>query len=236
MSMKGTKQLMKQYPMQAGGWDSLSTDWAMSLITDWTQYKFGDSTFFYQADYIDLTGMTMEELTIQLQGIALQRPYEPILAGLGGEVWTKPVQLHCWITSTSIDIERYLRVAASGSFPSFFAHDSGGTSDKASALDWTNLMFGETVTYSTNSNIGLTGTGFMVPLYSKLYGSNEPSANDKLYIYTAWRIAEDAAIPAASLTLPEIRVAIAAEIYEEKELAWIERMRRSYVQQSKIGL
>jgi len=236
MSMKGSKQLMKQYPMQAGSWDSVATDWAMSLITDWTQYKYGDSTFFYQEDYIDLTGMTMEEMTIQLQGIALQRPYEPILGGLGGEVWAAPVQLHCWITSTAIDMEVYLRNAASGRFPSFFSRDSGCVSAKASALDWTNLLFGETVTYSNNSNIGLTGTGYLVPLYSKLYGSNEPSANDKLYIYTAWRVANDVTIPAAGLTLPEIRVAIAAEIFEEKELAWIERMRRSYVQQSKIGL
>jgi len=236
MSMKGTKQLMKQYPRQAGVWDGTLAEWSMLLKTSWEQYKSGDSTFFYQQDYIDLTGMTMEELTIQLQGIALQRPYEPILAGLGGEIWTKPVQLHCWITSTPIDIERYLGQAATGSFPSFFAYDSALAATKKSALDWTNLLFGETVTYSTNSNVGLTGTGFMVPLYSKLYGSNEPSANDKLYIYTAWRITEDSAIPGASLSLPEIRVAMAAEIYEEKELAWIERMRRSYVQQSKIGL
>jgi len=228
MSMKGNKQLMKQYPNLIGSWDSSTAAWSITSKTSWTQYKSGDSTFFYQSGYFDLTGMKLEDLTIQLQGVAVQRPFEPVIGGLGGEVWDMPVQLNCWITSKPFaDFERQMRRAALGYYPSF---DGADVLSEGHGTDWSNLVFAETTTYSSNSNVGLTGHGYMAPLYTKLYGSNEASANEKLYVYVFWRVAADILVPAGSCWLPELRIAVAAEIYAEKELAYIERMRRSYVQ------
>jgi len=229
MSMTGNKQLMKQYPTVQASWTSEGGVWDTSEKNSWTQYDALNNTFFYQEGYFDLTGMKLEDLTIKLQGIAMQRVYEPVVGGFLGQAWSEPVQLHCWITSAPLQgnaaytgIELALRRATTGEYPSFDASD----------LDWTNLLFAESTTFSSNGNIGLTAKGWMTPLYTKLYGSNEPSANEKMYVYVAWRIADDSAMALATMTLPELRVAVAAEIFEEKELAYIERMRRSYVQQN----
>jgi len=227
--MTGQKQLMKQYPMIGGSWTAEGGDWTTTEKTSWTQFDNLNNTFFYQEGYFDLTGMKLEDLTIKLQGIAMQRVYEPVVGGFLGQAWSEPVQLHCWITSAPLQgndtysgIELACRRATYGHYPSFDESD----------LDWMNLLFGESTTFSSNGNVGLTGKGYMTPLYTKLYGSNEPSANEKMYVYVMWRIADDPLMPLATCYLPELRVAVAAEIFEEKELAYIERMRRSYVQQN----
>mgnify|MGYP006865021611 CR=1 FL=1 len=229
MSMTGPKQLMKQYPLLGAAWTAPEANWTPTAETSWTQYDTLSNTFFYQEGYFDLTGMKLEDLTIKLQGIAMQRAYEPVVGGFLGQAWAEPVQLHCWIPSSPLvgndtytGIELACRRAIYGEYPSF----------PASKLDWTNLLFAESTMFSSNGNIGLTSKGFMTPLYTKLYGSNEPSANEKMYVYVVWRIADDPLMPLATCTLPELRVAVAAEIFEEKELAYIERMRRSYVQQN----
>lgn len=218
MSMTGQKQLSKEFSLIGGTWNGLA--WTFNTAPGWTEYISGMNTFLYQKTFIDLSGMTLEDLTIQLDGVANQRAYEPVIGGAFGETWAAPVQLNVWITSDAIDMEGALTAAALGNYP--------GMLD--SELDWTNLMFGETITFSSNSNVGLSSNGFMAPLYTKLYGSNEPSANSKLHVYVAWRIGSDAAVGLASATLPELRIAMAANIFEEKELAYLERQRRSYVQ------
>jgi len=170
---------------------------------------------FVYRTYIDLSGWTREDLTTFTQGVDIQKPLIPVFAGVVPNLFEFD-----YITTRKITDDELTSIGLTGSVPSF----SGNT------LDLMQMVYGESSSYAINAQV----SGTYVQVAQELFGSGNPVATDKLH-WTRHMIV-GAAAPASVLQIYPTNLIVQALTVEEKDLVWMERLRRSYVLQDQADV
>jgi len=161
--------------------------------------------------YIDLAGWTKEELTTFVQGVDIQKMKTPfgVIANSYPLVWEYDI----------LSTRRIALTELTSGIPGFI----GGPS----TIDLQSIVYGESRTYAENATI----PGTYVTTDRETFGTGDPVATDKLH----WtRIIRFSVAGAATLKVYPANLVVQAVTAKEKDLVWMERLRRSYVLQGEI--
>lgn len=171
---------------------------------------------------IDLAGLSSEERTLFFEANILQRPRSymaPILSPVAG------ITLTDQIVVSSVPLEDYDTALLPHGYSGMFAGFNQSTDE------FNQTLLGEGVQIVQNSTILQ-----MLPVAdSYSFGSNEPTAASKLYLYR-WIILDQAGVPAVgdNLNIPPVRYVGIGVSGKEDDLVYIERLRRSYEAQRPV--
>jgi len=204
-------QLYKQIPGSTivSVFESPSVWTSTTAINGWEglSITYGLGTVWGAAyrTYIDISGWSKQELTTFVQGIDIQKSQSPInLSGGTPIVWEFD-----FITTRRLTTNEITDVLAQpGYLPS--------------TLDLMQLIYGEKRDYATNVQV----PGAYITTSNENSGSGNPSAMNKLhwtrlYVFPS-PISDTVDIFPTNLIVQALTV-------EEKDLVWMERLRRSYV-------
>jgi hypothetical protein len=160
--------------------------------------------------YIDLAGWSAEELTTFVQGVDVQKMRTP-LGGGQPIVWE-----YDFLTTRKIRIEE---IAFFPMVPGFL----GGPSN----LDLIQCVYGQSRQYAENQQIA----GTYVTVDNATFGTGDAVATDKLH----WtRLIVFLNVGAGSLQIYPANLVISATTAREKDLVWMERLRRSFVLKGRV--
>jgi len=173
--------------------------------------------------YIDLSGWSKQQLTTFTQGVDIQTSLMPRATTLG------ILEITCLdiITSrrlTDDEISDWALAGISGDPPGFLENTT----------DLMQVIYGERTTFAQNSNVvGLAGALY-VTIDKETFGSGNPTAMDKMH-WTRVYWLNGSNVPSPEdiqvIGLPASNLIVQALTVEEKDLVWMERLRRSYVLQ-----
>jgi len=165
--------------------------------------------------YIDLAGWTKQELTTFVQGIDIQKQQMPIPITSGGisNLW----EFDFITTRRLTDAEL-----------TSWGTDSGVPGFLPSTCDLMEVIYGERMSYGENQTIPLT----YIQLGGETFGSGNPTAMDKMH-WTRLYIMPSVT-PGTQLIICSTNLIVQALTVEEKDLVWMERLRRSYVLQGEL--
>jgi len=177
---------------------------------------------FCQRLTIDLGGLSNQERTLFFEANLLQRPrsYIPYqlnpLAGLS---------VTDQIVVSSVPLEDYDTAVLPDAFSGMFAGFNQSTDE------FNQTILGEGVQVVQNSNI----LHILPVTDSYSFGSGEPTATSKLYLYRWISINASGPLdPGDHFTIPAIRYLGIGISGKEKDLVYIERLRRSYEAQNVV--
>jgi len=182
------------------------------------------NTFPYLVNrqYIDLAGWSKEELTTFTQGVDFQHSRRPRSTSIG----ILEVTVVDILTTRRLDDDE---INSWG----FLGTDLPGFLD--STVDLMQVIYGERTTMvGTNTMApGLAGTVY-VTIGSESFGSGVPCATDKLH----WTrvIWANGSGDSEFLSIAATNLVIQAVSAKEKDLVWMERLRRSYVLQDQADI
>jgi len=164
--------------------------------------------------YIDLAGWSSQDLTTFTQGIDIQKQMIP-LKTIGSLGMLKIYEFDFITTRRLTDTE--LSPGSLLDMPGFIE----------STVDLMELIYGERMEYGSNLSI----PGSFVQISGETFGSGNPTAMDKLHwtrlvVFDSPTELDTGAIFATNLVVQAMTV-------EEKDLVWMERLRRSYVLQGR---
>jgi len=165
---------------------------------------------FVARTYIDISAWTAQELTTFTQGIDIQKQLIPVFTGTIPNVWELD-----YITTRRITDDELTELGNDNSLPSFHS----------STLDLMEMIYGERLSYSFNTQVA----GSLIQVGEERFGSGNPTAMNKIH-WTRHIIIPGAA-PASTLQVYPTNLIVQALTVEEKDLVWMERLRRSYVLQ-----
>jgi len=168
--------------------------------------------------YIDLAGWTKQDLTTFTQGVDFQHALMPRALSLGIlEVTCLDIITTRRLTETEISD---WGVAGIGGDPPGFLDNT---------VDLMEVIYGERTTFAQNNNIlGLAGALY-VTIDKETFGSGNPTAMDKMHWTRIYWL--NGSGDTEVITLPATNLIVQALTVEEKDLVWMERLRRSYVLQ-----
>jgi len=183
------------------------------------------NTFPYAVNrtYIDLAGWSAQDLTTFTQGVDVQLALMPRSLTLGIlEVTCLDILTTRRITND--EINNWGLPGTGGDPPGFIEN----------TMDLMEVIYGERTTFAQNNNIiGLAGALY-VAIDKETFGSGNPTAMDKMHWTRVYWLngsgdTEVIIIPAANLIVQALTV-------EEKDMIWMERLRRSYVLQDQVDV
>lgn len=163
--------------------------------------------------YIDLSGWSRESLTTFTQGIDIQNEFLPSYVGVAPNLWVVD-----YISTRELTNKELTRLGTDGTLPGF-ANNTG---------DLMQIIYGQNLQLATNAQVSVT----YVQVGSGTFGSGNPTAMNRMH-WTRHVICA-AAAPGATVIIWPTNLIVQALTVEEKDLVWIERLRRSYVQQGEI--
>tara|TARA_R110000751_G_C13763368_1_gene479419 strand:+ start:429 stop:1082 length:654 start_codon:yes stop_codon:yes gene_type:complete len=205
------RQLFKQ---MAGGYGSVIIDeGSITSATvngegwEYIPQDHGNFVGYVNRQYIDLAGYTLDELTTFVNGVDIQRDKDPT----GFEADLPIVWEYDLITTRRIRNDE---------LGSLFQSPPGWLSQ---TVDLQEVIYGETKTHAFNANVLATA----VSTKQSTFGSGNASAADRLHwtkIYLLGTVGN------ALFTYFENNLAVQAITAKEKDLVWMERLRRAYTQ------
>lgn len=163
--------------------------------------------------YIDLAGWSREQLTTFTTGIDIQNELVANYVGVVPNLW-----IIDYISTRRLTDTELTRFGTNASLPGF-AENTG---------DLMEIIYGRTQQLSVNAQISLT----YVQVSGSTFGSGNPTAMNRMH-WTRHVITPGAAEDSHAIIYPA-NLIVQALTVEEKDLVWIERLRRSYVQQGEI--
>jgi len=201
---------------EESGWATLPSIYPTS---SWEQLG---PTSFCQRLSIDLGGLSSRDRTLFFEANILQRPraYIPYqLNPLAGLSVTDQIVI------SSVPLEDYATAVLPDAYAGMFAGFNQSTDE------FNQTILGEGVQVVQNSNI----LHILPVTDSYSFGSGEPTATSKLYLYR-WILinASGPLNPGDHFTLPPIRYLGIGISGKEKDLVYIERLRRSYEAQNVV--
>lgn len=172
----------------------------------------GSNNTFYQATEIDITGLTVQELTFFPTSGSVHRG--PINLGLGTGIISEQIL----VTITPIQSAR-----VPPSPGQMFMRPFG--LDLADEMEFQNILWGRAWTW--NANTALPGN-FGVPVNITDLGSGSPTNGDTLYVYRFISVTGFTAGAGRFAEVGAARVILTGQLREEPEFQQIMRLRRSY--------
>jgi len=158
--------------------------------------------------YIDLSGYAMDDLTTFVQSVDIQKSRDPL--GTGQQL----VWVYDFLTTRRITTEELSNFTA-GEIPGFVE----------STVDLMEMIYGEHQTLALNAQI--PGT-FITTMVDTL-GSGNASAADRLH-WTRVYVMAPPAVGTCTLTIYSTNLVSQAITGKEKDMVYIERLRRAYTQ------
>jgi hypothetical protein len=208
-------QLVKQAPMnemnltyEGSSLDTVTgTNGWTGLISDNGLYPIG----VYRT-YFDLAGWSREDLTTFVQGVDIQKSHMPLQVVQNSLTLVQEIDILSTRRITDAEITAWRE------YPGFLP----------STVDIMQVTYGETVEYAENGNI----PGTYVRVSAGTFGTGDPTAMDKLHwtrIYPCVNQLAD-----TGLVIYPTNCVVKAITAQEKDLVWMERLRRSYVLQGGV--
>jgi len=191
--------------------------------TSWEYHPLTTSGQTYQAfvnrQYIDLAGWSAEELTMFTVGVDIQKDGTPFATNIACPLIT----VYDYLTTRKITDNEIAQLYPAGVTPSFLD----------STLDLMQCIYAERQSLAINQQVG----GTYINVDGATFGSGNPSAQDKLHwtriILTTFSGAEE---PNGNLRVSSTNLLVQATTDKEKDLVWMERLRRSYVLQDQADI
>ena len=160
--------------------------------------------------YIDLAGWSAEDLTTFIQGVDIQKQGIPVR----GDNTQGMVNLYEFdflttrkLTTTELD------PANLKDLPGFLENTG----------DLMEVIYGERMEYAVNATVGFT----YVQISGETFGSGNPTAMDKLH-WTRLVVANNNLQNLDDIGVFSTNLVVQAMTAKEKDLVWMERLRRSY--------
>jgi len=209
-------QLMKQVGLAT---ISYSSDYPTtpSTITGegWNIHQFGTAyAQAYWQGYIDLAGWSAQDLTMFTQAVDIQKSQMTRNNGLPGSVpMVKEIDI---LTTRKLTRDEILELST---LPGF----------EGNTVDLMEVIYGLRRTLVFNTNIA----GEFVVADVETFGSGNATAMDKLH-WTRMILVTLEPAPGAELFVYPTNLLVAALTMQEKDLVWLERLRRSYVLQGAV--
>ena len=167
----------------------------------------GAGEAFIFRTYVDLSGFTIEDLTTFVQGVDIQKGLIPLKTGAMQGLYEFD-----FLTTRRMSVAELSNLFG---LPGFMG----------STVDLQEVIYGERMIYGENANT----PGTFVQISGEAFGSGNPSAADKLH-WTRLIFFHQAAKDDTAVIYPT-NLVVQAITAEEKDLVYIERLRRSYTQQ-----
>ena len=188
----------------------------------WTYHPQTANGQTYQAfanrSYIDLAGWTAQDLTTFTTGIDIQKDKIPLVV-LPSGVSCQLIWVYDFLTTEQITDAELSVISATT--PGFLP----------STVDLMQVIYGEQQSLALNSNI----PGTYITVAADTFGSGNPTASDKLHwtrvIITTLGGADD---KTGAVGIQPTNLIVQAATMEEKDLVYMERLRRSYVTQGEL--
>jgi len=205
------RQLYKQIPNSQFAYQG--TPGASVATNGWEAIQTGAGlVYFVYRSYIDLTGWSKQELTTFIQGVDIQKQALPILQGqaLG-------LNEHDILSTRRLtDDECELAMNGPGFIPS--------------TMDLMQVIYGEVTQLANNTTI----PGTFIKINQETWGSGVPCATDKIH----WTRIYYAHVPVDGdiFNIHPTNLVVQAVSAKEKDLVWIERLRRSFVLQDEADV
>jgi len=168
--------------------------------------------------YIDLSGWTRQDLTTFTQGVDIQKMDTP-LRNIAATGMTNIYEFDILSTRRLTDDE--CSIADGTHFvPGFLP----------STVDLMEVIYGERMEYGVNATVGFT----YIQISGETFGSGNPTAMDKLHWTRIYVFFNNVTLD--SVTVFPSNLVVQAMTVEEKDLVWMERLRRSYVLQDQADV
>jgi len=210
------RKLIKQVGATSIGFNFTSQ--TTSLVSNGWSVVWNTMPYAINRSYVDLAGYTQQELTTFIQGVDFQ--VETLLrANSVGIIEVTWLDILSTRRLSDAELSNWAIPGVTGDVPGFLD----------STVDIQEVIYGERTTLAQNANIpSLVGAKYVI-LDRETFGSGNASAADRLhwsrvYWLNGFGIDEAIMIPAANLVSQAVTV-------KEKDLVYIERLRRSYTQQ-----
>jgi len=170
--------------------------------------------------YIDLDGWAKQELTTFTQGIDIQKQHTPQRSLTATGMVTADGYDYITtrrLTNAEIDLDPSLG-GFNNNLPGFIGN----------SVDLMEVIYGERMQYAVNQTVGFS----YVQVSGETFGSGNPTAMDKMHWTRVFYIF--APVNLDALAIFPTNLVVQAMTVEEKDLVWIERLRRSYVLQGEL--
>jgi hypothetical protein len=208
------RQLIKQIPAMAGVLN-LNEDTATSLLgSGWEVVTHGsfDMALVWRG-YIDLAGYTQDDLTFFSQAVDVQEN-GIALAGTGITLTT----IVDMVTTRRINNDEVYPINSNG-----FINPAPG--NKLPGLDIQEVVYGNQRVFTQYS---ATNAG-LLQLFGSTFGSGNPTASDRLHITRV--VVPTGTGTSEGLSIQSSNFLIGGVTAHEKDLVYIERLRRAYTQE-----
>jgi hypothetical protein len=184
------------------------------------------TVYWVNRQYIDLAGWTKEELTMFTRGVDIQKQLMPL--SNAGNVSAGINEMDVLSTRALTDLE--CEVYATGLGGVTLAPGGGGPGFLPSTMSLMEVIYGEIAQYAQNTQI----PGTYIRTNVETFGSGNPTATDKLH----WTRIYYAVLPADgdAFVIHPTNLVIQTTTAKEKDLVWMERLRRSYVLQDQADI
>jgi len=189
----------------SAGTGTISNQWDLILL------DANVAIIAYQT-YIDLAGWSIQELTTFTQGVDIQKQQIPLKVAASGSALS--IWEYDFITTRTLTTNELLALA---NLPGF----SGST------CSLQEVIYGERMMYGVNATI----PDNYIQISGKTFGSGNPTAMDKLH-WTRLLII-DTPGDGEQVAIFPTNLVVQAMTVEEKDLVWMERLRRSFVTQGR---
>jgi len=207
-------QLVKQAPGNEMylTYDGSSLD-TVTGINGWTGLISDDGLYpigVYRT-YFDLAGWSKEELTTFVQGVDIQKSHLPIQIVASSLTLVQEIDILSTRRITDAEITAWRE------YPGFLP----------STLDIMQVTYGETVEYAENATVA----GTFIRVHASTFGTGDATAMDKLHWTRIYPCVNQ--LGNTGLVIYPTNCVVQAITSKEKDLVWMERLRRSYVLQGR---
>jgi hypothetical protein len=186
----------------SGGTGTASHQWELIQLD-------ADVAVLAYRTYIDLAGWSEQELTTFTQGIDIQKQGIPIKTP----------------SNTSQTLFEYDFITTRRLTDAELTNIFGLPGFRPSTADLMEVIYGERMQYGENGTI----PGTYVQISGDTFGSGNPTAMDKMHWTRLMILANPG--DGEQLVIYPTNLIVQAMTVEEKDLVWMERLRRSYVLQ-----
>lgn len=201
-ALEGERTLIQMMPEYTGVY-----------TTEWPDHKTWQGpaagNVIFNETYIDLSGYTLEDLTIFPLAATLQDP------GLYSSDVTEPLQVLDIVSDHRLSISEVLADLAENNVPGMYE----------STMDFTQIQWGQYRTFLGQATFQGNATLFL-PASAGLFGSGSPTTTSKLYCTRI--VITTGATEGNQLRIPASRFILSTAVAKEGELEFMMRLKRSY--------
>jgi len=216
-SVEGTRDLRKLIPPCYLIIDA-EDNWTGSLLNGWEIYTndAGVQWALYRT-YVDIVGWSKDDVTAFTRGAGFQEA-ERWVATLGGAI---PI-LNTWdmvtvnsIDNSAFDSNRFFGPGAPYNWEAPGMNGSNYNLEEILAGRYRSFAQSNDVTATAQTNL-------------QIWGAGDATAGDRIHITRAVLLVGNTVYP-GNITIPSMAVVIPTVLVKEKDLVYLERLRRSYV-------